>query len=47
MSQLKNAEVNSGNRKEVLASNYVHETKRFHGRDAALRERNMYNQLND
>ena len=44
MRQLKNAEVNSGNRKEVLASN---NTKRFHGRDAALRERNMYNQLND
>ena len=41
VSQLVNAEVNSGNRKAVLASNYA---RRIRGRHAALRERIMYKQ---
>ena len=43
VSQLVNAEVNSGNRKAVLASNYA---TRIRGRHAALRECIMYKQLN-
>ena len=42
VSQLMNAEVNSGNRKAVLASSYA---IRICGRHAALRECIMYKQL--
>ena len=43
VSQLVNAEVNSGNRKAVLASNYA---TRIRGRHATLRECILYKQLN-
>ena len=44
VSQLVNAEVNSGNLKAVLASNYA---SRIRGRHAALRECIIYKQLNN
>ena len=43
VSQLMNAEVNSGNHKAVIASHYA---TRICGRYATLRERIMYKQLN-
>ena len=44
MSQFVNAEVNSGNRKAVLASNYA---TGIRGHHAALRECIMYKQVNN
>lgn len=44
VSQLENAEVNSGNHKAILVSNYA---TRIRGRHATLRECFKYKQLNN